>query len=145
MACSPRSVTSRMAATRPGARKTAARRAGLAHVDGIEGWEDRGLWREPAARCTDSGPRSALTRLSSEGVAEARMTGDPFQPTAHHRHVAGVIARPFFLLVGAVVFLVDDDQPEVGKGQEQGPNEPRRQRAPRREPPPARFGRASSG
>ncbi len=32
---------------------------------------------------------------------------------AHDRHVAAVIARHFILLVGGVVFLVDDDQPRV--------------------------------
>ena len=38
---------------------------------------------------------------------------------AHHRHVAGVIMRAFVLLVGLVVLLIDDDQPETGIGQKQ--------------------------
>ena len=38
---------------------------------------------------------------------------------AHHRHVAGVVAHAVLLLVGGVVLLVDDDEPEIGIGQEQ--------------------------
>ena len=38
---------------------------------------------------------------------------------AHHRHVAGVIMRAFVLLVGLVVLLIDDDEPEIGVGQKQ--------------------------
>ena len=38
---------------------------------------------------------------------------------AHHRHVAGVIMRAVFLLVGRVVFFIDDDKPEIGIGQKQ--------------------------
>ncbi len=38
---------------------------------------------------------------------------------AHHRHVAGVIVHAVFLLVGLVVLLIDDDQAEIGIGQEQ--------------------------
>jgi hypothetical protein len=36
---------------------------------------------------------------------------------AHHRHVAGAVEHPVFLLVGRVVLLVDDDQPEIAKRQ----------------------------
>ena len=39
--------------------------------------------------------------------------------SAHHRHVAGMIMRALFLLVGLVVLLVDDDQTEIGVGQKQ--------------------------
>ena len=38
---------------------------------------------------------------------------------AHHRHVAGVVMRAFVLLVGLVVLLIDDDQPEIGVRQKQ--------------------------
>ena len=38
---------------------------------------------------------------------------------AHHRHVAGVVAHAVFLLVGLVVLLIDDNQPEIGVGQKQ--------------------------
>ncbi len=38
---------------------------------------------------------------------------------AHHRHVAGVVMRAFVLLVGLVVLLIDDDEAEIGIGQEQ--------------------------
>jgi hypothetical protein len=39
---------------------------------------------------------------------------------AHHGNVAGVVARRFFLLVGGVVFFVDDDQGEIGDRGEDG-------------------------
>ena len=39
---------------------------------------------------------------------------------AHHPHVARRIEGAFLLLVGKVVLLVDDDEAEIGKGQEQG-------------------------
>src|SRR3546814_17839341 len=42
-----------------------------------------------------------------------------FQLAAHHRHVAGVVDHALFLLVRAVMLLVDDDEPEIGIGQEQ--------------------------
>ena len=38
---------------------------------------------------------------------------------AHHRHVAGVVAHAVLLLVGGVVLLIDDNQAEIGVGQEQ--------------------------
>ena len=38
---------------------------------------------------------------------------------AHHGHVAGVIVHALVLLVGLVVFLVDDDQPEIRVGKKQ--------------------------
>ena len=37
----------------------------------------------------------------------------------HHRHVAGVVAHAVLLLVGRVVLLIDDDEAEIGIGQEQ--------------------------
>ncbi len=40
-------------------------------------------------------------------------------PRAHHRHIAGVIARAVLLLVGRIVLLVDDDEAEIGVRQEQ--------------------------
>ena len=39
---------------------------------------------------------------------------------AHHRHVTGMIMRAVVLLVGLVVLLIDDDQAQIGIGQEQG-------------------------
>src|SRR6185312_3266079 len=44
---------------------------------------------------------------------------DPGDMAAHHRHVTGVIMHAIVLLVGLVVFLVDDDETEIGIGQEQ--------------------------
>lgn len=37
---------------------------------------------------------------------------------AHHRHVAGIVENPVLLLVGRVVFFIDDDQPQFLEGQE---------------------------
>ncbi len=45
---------------------------------------------------------------------------DVLKPGAHHRRVAGVILDPILLLEARFVRLVDDDQPELGVGQEQG-------------------------
>ena len=38
---------------------------------------------------------------------------------AHHRHVAGMIVHAVFLLVDRVMLLIDDDEAEIGIGQEQ--------------------------
>ena len=38
---------------------------------------------------------------------------------ADYRHIAGVIKDALFLLVGCVVLLIDDDETELGIGQEQ--------------------------
>ncbi len=43
----------------------------------------------------------------------------PGDVAAHHRHVAGVIVHAVFLLVDRVMFFIDDDQAEIGVGQEQ--------------------------
>ena len=47
------------------------------------------------------------------------MTLAAFEPAAHHRHVAGVIGDAVLLLVGGLVFLVDDDEAEPRERQEQ--------------------------
>ena len=54
-----------------------------------------------------------------EGVAEASTTVAGFDSRPHHRHVAGVIGDAFILLVGRLMLLIDDDQAQVGEGQEQ--------------------------
>ena len=41
------------------------------------------------------------------------------EPGPHHRHVAGVVLDAVFLLEGGLVRFVDDDEAEVGVGQEQ--------------------------
>ena len=38
---------------------------------------------------------------------------------AQHRHVAGIVENTLFLLVAAVVFLIDHDQPQLAERQEQ--------------------------
>ena len=37
---------------------------------------------------------------------------------AHHRHVAGVIVDAILLLIGALMLLIDDDEPQIAKRQE---------------------------
>ena len=44
---------------------------------------------------------------------------DPFEMPALHRHVAGVVGNAVFLLVGPVMLLIDNDEPQIGKGQKQ--------------------------
>ena len=46
-------------------------------------------------------------------------TGGLGEAGAHHRHVAGVIDHALLLLEGGFMLLIDDDQPQIGKGQEQ--------------------------
>ena len=54
--------------------------------------------------------RPAAVPVSSEGVAEPRITLAPLEPAALYRQVARRVARAFLLLVARVVLLVDDDQ-----------------------------------
>jgi hypothetical protein len=69
----------------------------------------------------------ALTRLSIDGVALASTTGIwATEMRPHHGHVAGVVEHPVFLLVRRVVFLVDDDQPEIMRTAGTAPNARRR-------------------
>jgi hypothetical protein len=63
-----------------------------------------------------------MCRLSIAGVAEARTTGMSSNLAAHHRDVAGVILDAVLLLEARLVRLVDDDQAELGIGQEQAPS-----------------------
>ena len=57
----------------------------------------------------------------------------------HHGHVAGVIDNAFFLFIGGFMFLVDDDEAEIGKGQEQsGPRPHYHMRAVVNHRPPGR-------
>ena len=45
--------------------------------------------------------------------------GEAGEMAAHHRHVAGIVEDAVLLLVGEVVLLIDDDEAEIGEGQEQ--------------------------
>ena len=73
-----------------------------------------------------------MCRLSIAGVAVDEDHRDVLELAAHHRHVAGVILDAFLLLEARLVRLVDDDQAEVGIGQEQRRAGADRDRAPRR-------------
>ncbi len=87
----------------------------LAHVDDFD-------FRAKGRCSTRSGSSTsaylfffALKYDSSDGVAEP-MTTTAFRHLGAHpdRYVSGVVARGFFLLVGRVMFLVDNDQGEIG-------------------------------
>ncbi len=39
--------------------------------------------------------------------------------TAHHGHVAGVVGNPVLLLIGALVFFIDDERCEIREGKKQ--------------------------
>ena len=56
---------------------------------------------------------------SMEGVALPRTTRPSAAADHPGRHVARHVARRAVLLVGALVFLVDDDEPHVAQGREQ--------------------------
>ena len=53
-------------------------------------------------------------------MAEPSTTAALAHLGAHHRHVAGVVARHFFLLVGVVVLLIHHDERQVGHRREHG-------------------------
>ena len=55
--------------------------------------------------------------VSSEGVAEPSTTGT-FRSCARHTAVARRIAQAVLLLVGRVVFFIDDDQAQLGQRRE---------------------------
>ena len=97
---------------------SAARRAFLAHVDRFE------RRHGPRARARIE---SQITVAPAHGVDarfdRGRRRGENdrglLHPRAHDRHVARVIADAVVLLVGAFMLLIDDDQPQIAKGQEQ--------------------------
>ena len=59
-----------------------------------------------------------VTRLDG-GRGARHDDGEAFEMPPHHRDVAGVILDPVLLLEARLVRFVDDDQTEVGVGQEQ--------------------------
>ncbi len=46
--------------------------------------------------------------------------GEFLYEAAHHRDVAGVVMDAIFLLEAGLMCFIDDDQAEIGIGQEQG-------------------------
>jgi hypothetical protein len=93
---------------------------GTVHA-GIQAAYRRGL-RAVRARAQTQVPIAALAGLH-QGL-QRRCGGtenhrDGLDVTAHDREVAGVVAQAVLLLVGRVVFLVDDDQPEPRQRREQ--------------------------
>ena len=45
---------------------------------------------------------------------------EPFKMATHDGNIAGMIAHAIFLLKAGFVRLIDDNQAQIGKGQEQG-------------------------
>ena len=75
----------------------------------------------PSTRCGQAQPRAARATDSGRGVAlPATQHGARVARRALGRDVAGVVARVALVLVGGVVLLVDDDEPEVGQRREDG-------------------------
>ncbi len=64
-------------------------------------------------------PASALAQDFERRRRRGEDDGGPLDRGAQHGHVAGVVEGAVLLLVRSVVLLVDDDEPEVGEGQEQ--------------------------
>ena len=46
--------------------------------------------------------------------------GRPLLLGPHHRQIPGIVGHPLILLVGRVVFLVDDDEPQIVHGRKDG-------------------------
>ena len=88
------------------------------HVDGAENGE-----RAPAIAIIQ--PHMAIAaqlRIDAaldRGRGGRQNAGRPLKARAHHRHVAGVIGDAVFLLVGALVFLIDDDHAQIIERQKQ--------------------------
>ena len=66
-----------------------------------------------AATSRFSSPRSAAARVSSEGVAEPRTSGQRAARARRAASVARVVAEALLVLVRAVVLLVEDDDAEI--------------------------------
>ena len=60
-----------------------------------------------------------MTRVSIEGVAEARIIGHPESRARTDCHVACIVLNAVFLLVGGLMLFIDDDEPEIAEGQEE--------------------------
>ena len=60
-----------------------------------------------------------MTSLSIDGVADDSAIRNAGDVSAHHRHVAGVVAHAVFLLVSRIVLFIHDNQPEIGVRQKQ--------------------------
>ena len=102
----------------PRRQPAAARRAFAAKVDrGKVGHRPLAetRWQLQPVVAAALGVDARLQRRRRRGEHHRRA----FQPAAHHRHVARVVDDAVLLLVGALVLFVDDDQAEIGEGQEQ--------------------------
>jgi len=95
-----------------------ARRAGAAQIDRLD---VRHMLPPESRRQRDAliAPLRALTSVSTEGVAEASTMGI-FAMCPRTTAMRGRDScAPFVLLVGLVVFLIDNDEAQIGVRQEQ--------------------------
>ena len=110
--------TSRQARHGGRGNESALRRRVASQIDRV----DHG--REPAAGTVGQRQRRVAAAVGIGHRLQRRRRRDEncwnvAQPRAHHRHVARVIGDAVLLLEGRIVLLVDDDEAELAKGQEQ--------------------------
>ena len=90
-----------------------------AHVDRGDGGKTGGL-------VADAKPDMAIAALLGvdqaldRGRGRAQHDGATAERAPHHSHVARLIGDALLLLVALVVLLIDNDEAEIGEGQEQG-------------------------
>ena len=84
-------------------------------------------WVSMGGRCArQSAPADASRRNGRAGIdlglnrrcRRGEHDRDVGATRANHGHVAGVITHAVLLLVGRIVLLIDDDEAELGVGQE---------------------------
>ncbi len=94
--------------------------SGLEHGPPVHDLDPREALRADATREEEPlvlAPQRVRVRLhGGRGRAQHHRAG--LEARAHHRDVASVVPRALVLLVGPVVLLVDDDQPQVGNRRE---------------------------
>src|SRR5208283_2993415 len=103
----------------PRRKPTARSRTFRAHVDRISARE-----KSPASASAQTqmpiAPPLGVDARFDRGCCRGQHDRHAFDPRPHDRHVARVVTGTVLLFVGAVVLLVDDDESELRKGQEQG-------------------------
>ena len=111
-------IVSPIASARRGAIQRPRSAAFDAHVDRFEPRHETriGAGGEPQMPvATARGVDARFDRRRCGGEHDACV----FKSCAHHRHVARVVGNAVLLLVGGLMFLIDDDEAEIAEGQEQ--------------------------
>jgi hypothetical protein len=108
----------------------------LTKINHMNGWEGPGIdspWEVEMAIFSDL---AVVERLKRGGGGTQYHDGIRL-PSADKGHIPRVIVNPLFLLVRGIMFLIDDDDPQVRKGGEDGrPNPNRQERLPLLDPAP---------